>query len=116
MINPNAFVPTPIDSRDIGVQTNGTPRAWRERGRRAILVLLLMVGSTILVELLRWGIGQLVTGGSTAGQEEGTNTTPTTLTTITTTIITTITSTAPPDLDENVRIFMEDLRRQSLGR
>ena len=114
MINPTAFVPTPIDSRDIGVQTSGAPRSWRERGRRATLVLLLMVGSTILVELLRWGIGQL-TGGSTAGQEEGTNYTPTTLTTITTTIITTITSTAPPDLDENVRIFMEDLRRQSVG-
>ena len=116
MINPTAFVPTPIDSRDIDVQTSGTPGAWRKRGRRAILVLLLMVGSTILVELLRWGINQLVSGVSTAGQEEGADTATTTATTITTTIITTITSTAPPDLDEKVRVFIEDLRRrQNMG-
>ena len=110
MINPTAFVPVTIDSRDVDIQTSGTPGAWRQRGLRALMVLLLVVGSTILVELLRWGVNQLIAGGSTVDQEEGTTTTTTT--TITTTIITTITSTAPPDLDEKVRLFIEDLRRR----
>ena len=112
MINPTAFVPVPIASRDVHIQTDGTPGARRKRVVRAVVVLLLLVGTTILVELLRWGINQLIAGASTADQEGGTTTTMT----ITTTIVTTITSTASPDLDEKVRLFIEDLRRrQNLG-
>ena len=112
MINPTAFVPVPIDSRDAGVQTDGAPGARCQRFKRGALVILLLACSTILVELLRWGIQHLTAGGSTAGQEGAAGTT-TTITTITTTIITTVAPITPQDLDERVRLFLE--RRQNMG-
>ena len=111
MINPTAFVPVPIDSRDAGVQTDGAPGARCKRLKRGALVILLLACSTILVELLRWGVQQL-TGGSAAGQDEGVTST-TTITTITTTVITTVAAVTPEDLDERVRLFLE--RRQNAG-
>ena len=112
MINPTAFVPVPLDSRDAGVQTDGAPGARGKRLRRGALVVLLLACSTILVELLRWGVQQLTSGGSTAGQG-GEVISTTTITTITTTIITTVASVTPEDLDERVRLFLE--RRQNAG-
>ena len=116
MINPSACVPIPISSRDIDVQTGRTPGALRKRVVRGAVGLLLVVGATLLVELLRWGIGLLTAGGSTTDLEGGTTAT-TTITTIVTTIITTTASAlTTPSLDEKVQQYMEGvLRRQSLG-
>ena len=77
-----------------------------------------MVGTTILVELLRWGFNLLTAGGSTTVHHDEEATIITTTVTTITTLVTSVTTTTiiTPSLDERVELYMEEVRRrQNLG-